>query len=115
MAHEEQDKVGQHFMKGKKRVVRDYDWSGLENVVAQAALGEAGVELFACPKRGRRIVAYAPIQAGNQLWSFGISVSYSEIEAPIIQHERNILALSALIMLLFGTAAVAVFRIRNRQ
>ena len=115
IAHGDFDEVGEHFITHKKEKMPDHDWSSLEKVVTKATLGNGGTGLFICPKRGKRIIAHMPVHVGNQLWSFGLSMNYSEIEGPIIEHENNTLLLSALILLLFGAGIFAFFRAQQRK
>ncbi|MFH1672696.1 MAG: PAS domain S-box protein [Pseudomonadota bacterium] len=115
IAHGSFDEVGEHFMTHKKKKMPGHDWSSLDKVVTKATRGDGGTGLFVCPKRGKRVIAYMPVHAGNQLWSFGLSMNYSEIEGPIIEHENNTLVLSALIILLFGAGATTFFRARKMK
>jgi len=115
IAHGNIDDVGKHFIAHKKEKMPDHDWSSLGKVVTKAALGNKGTGLFICPKRGKRIIAYMPVHLGNQIWSFGLSMNYSEIEGPIIEHENNTLVLSALIILLFGAGIFVFFRVQKSK
>ena len=77
------DEVGHHFMRHKNEVMPDHDWSALENILAESLQGKEGTGLFVCPHHGKRIVGYAPVHAGTQLWSVGICIGHSEIAGPI--------------------------------
>jgi len=115
IAHGDFSNIGKHFITHKKEKFPSHDWSSLRKVITNATLGNKGTGLFICPKRGKRIIAYMPVRVGNQIWSFGLSMNYSEIEGSIIEHENNTLILSALIILLFGAGTAAFFRAQRRK
>jgi len=115
IAHGHLDDVGKHFMAIKKKKMPGHDWSSLENIMAKATEGNRGTGLFFCPKRGKRVLAYMPVHVGNHLWSFGLAMNYSEIEGPIIEHEKNTFLLLVLIMLLFGSGTFAFFIAQKRK
>jgi len=115
IAHGNPDDINKHFITHKKEKMPDHDWSSLGKIVTKATLGNKGTGFFICPKRGKRIIAYMPVHVGNQLWSFGLSMNYSEIEGPIIEHENNTILLSALILLLFGAGTFVFFRVQKRK
>ena len=115
IAHGHFDEVGEHFMAHKKKEMPNNDWSSLEKIMAKATQGHAGTGLFFCPRRGKRVVAYMPVHMGNHLWSLGIVMNYSEIEGPIIEHEKNTFLLSAFIIFLFGAGTFVFFRTQKRK
>ncbi len=115
IAHVTPDETGKHFIAHKKEKFPGHDWSSLVKVVTKATLGNKGTGLFICPKRGKRIIAYMPVHLGNQIWSFGLSMNYSEIEGAIIEHENNTILLSALILLLFGTGTFVFFIAQKKK
>jgi PAS domain S-box-containing protein len=115
LGHKSQDAVGHHFIKHKNKEMPGRDWSVLENILAECMQGKEGAGHFVCPKYGRRIVGYAPVHAGTQLWSAGICVGDSEIAGPIAEHTRNTLAISGAIILLFAGGGIALFIMQKKK
>ncbi|MFH1672516.1 MAG: PAS domain-containing protein [Pseudomonadota bacterium] len=115
LGHEDQDKTGRHFLQYNKEKMPDYDWSALENILAESIQGREGTGIFLHPELGRRIVAYAPVHAGNQLWSVGICIAYSEVARPIAEHAKNTFAISGVIILLFAGGGITLFRTQKRK
>lgn len=115
LAHQDRDAVGRHFMDYKSNVVPDHDWLAVKNILAECIQGKEGVGLFACPRCGKRIVGYAPVRAGNQLWSAGICIGHSEIAGPIAEHTKNTFAISGVFILLFAGGGIALFIIQKKK
>lgn len=115
LGHDSQDAVGHHFMKHQNKEIPDRNGAALENILAECMQGKEGTGLFVCPKKGRRIVGYAPVHAGAQLWSTGICIGDSEIAGSIAEHTRNTLAISGGIILLFAGGGSALFIIQKKK
>ncbi|RLB82714.1 MAG: hypothetical protein DRH17_04950 [Deltaproteobacteria bacterium] len=115
LSHPDPKQVGQHIIASRKEVFPDHDWSALEDIVVKATQGEEGVGIYDCAPCGTRLIAYAPIHMGNQLWSIGVSMNYSEIAAPIRRHAMNYLEITSLFMLLFSAGGFALYRIEKRR
>ncbi|MBW2645978.1 MAG: PAS domain S-box protein [Deltaproteobacteria bacterium] len=115
LGHEHEDRTGQHFVNDDREKMPDYDWSTLENILAESIQGREGTGIFLHPELGKRVVAYAPVHVGNQLWSVGICIAYSEVARPIAEHARNTFAISGVIILLFAGGGITLFRTQKRK
>ena len=63
----------------------------------------------------KKLTAYAPVHVGNTLWSVGVLVDYSEISSPIKTHSRNNIGIAILIILLFGTGGIILYRVQRKK
>jgi len=115
LGHDHCEEIGRHFMDHQKEKFPGHDWSALGKSMAKSIQGEKVADLFVCPERGKRILACAPIHVGDQLWSAGFSMSYSEIEGPINGHARNMFSLAGIIILVFVAGGFVLFRAEKRK
>ncbi len=115
MAHHNSEELCKDFMAVKKERFPGHDWSALENMIEKARRGKEDAGSFDCPKRGKRLAAYAPVYAGNRLWSVGISIGYSEISGPINQHAVKTLGLASITLLLFAIISGAYYKTQKKK
>ncbi len=115
VAHHDPKEFCKDFLTLKRTKFPDHDWSALEHIIKKALRGEEGAGIFHCPLNGKRLVAYAPIHLGNQLWSIGIAIGYSEIAGPISTHAAKTLGLASITLLLFGVVSSAYYKSQKKK
>ena len=77
---------------------------------------EEGCGIFVnCVTDENDIVAFKKVSAGNATINLIVSMPYSEIAAPILEHASNTLGLAGLVALLLGTGGLALFRSEKRR
>ncbi len=118
----EQAIIGKHKMAPRKTAFPNYDWCELENIVAKMTSGQSGVGIYRSawwmddkPGLVRKLIAFAPVKVGNELWSIGVSMGYDEISGPIKAHSRNLFLGAGLIILLFIYAGIGFYRVQKRH
>ncbi|MBW2610523.1 MAG: PAS domain S-box protein [Deltaproteobacteria bacterium] len=114
--------VGEDLLKMWKKFIPEQYWADYEKFLKKMTRGEEGVEIYdiAWEEKERivketKLVGYAPVHIGNELWSTGISMLYYEISGPINSHAINLIGLSVLVIALFGTGGVVLFRTQKRR
>ncbi len=115
LSHPDTTQVGEHIMALRKEKFPDHDWSLLEEIIRKSTQGEEGTGTYGCATCGKRVIAYAPVHLGNQLWSIGVSMNYSEIAAPILKHAMRHVEITALVMLLFSAGGFAFYRMERKR
>lgn len=122
ISHPKTEHIGKHKMAPRKDAFPDYDWFELENIVAKMTSGQSGVGIYHSawwldekPGLVRKLIAFAPVGIGNELWSIGVSMGYDEISGPIKAHTRNLFLGAGFIILLFTGAGVGFFRVQKRH
>jgi signal transduction histidine kinase len=117
LAHPKPEHVGKYIMDPRKEAFPDWDWSELEDIVAKMTKGEEGVGFYHSVwwteekhEKVKKLTAYAPIHVGDKLWSISVSMGYSEIVTPINRQLRNTYIFLGLVILLFCTGGVMLFR-----
>ncbi len=115
MAHKEKQRIGQNFFGHILQGSLDEKCSPIQRILADFAQGKEGTGFFTCPEEGRRIVAYAPVYVGNRVWSAGLCQGYSEVAQPILEHARNTLAASGVILLSFLAGGLVFLRSQKKK
>ncbi len=122
ISHPTKEHVGKHKMAPRKDAFPDYDWFELENIIAKMTSGQSDVGSYHSvwwldekPGLVRKLVAFAPVRIGNELWSIGVSMCYDEISGPIKAHSRNLCLGAGFIILLFIYAGIGFYRVQKRQ
>ncbi len=120
--HPKAEHVGRDIMALRKEKFPDYDWSELEDVVEKMTKGKEGVGIYHSAwwiEEGfetlKKLTAYAPVHIGNELWSVGVSMGYSEIAAPIHEHARTAFGLAGLVILLFAVGGAVLLRSQKQS
>lgn len=109
------EQIGRQFMMTRKELAPDHDWSGLKNIIQKSTQGEEGTGIYDCPTCGKRLVAYMPVQVGNQLWTIGTSMNYSEIAEPVGQHAMGHVHITTLVVLLLLAGGFIFYKIEKRR
>jgi len=99
----------------KKKQAPGYDWSELEDIIRKSTMGQEGVGMYTCTTCGTRIIAYVPVHLGNRVWSIGVSMDYSEIAEPILDHAMHHIEITALIMALLIAGGFLFYRMERRR
>jgi len=122
ISHPKPEHIGKDIIATRKAAFPDYDWFELENIVEEMTSGEAGVGSYHSawwldekPQLARKLVTFAPVRTGNQLWSIGVSMDYDEISGPIKAHSKSIFLGAGFIILLFIGAGDEFYRIQKKQ
>ncbi|MFH1673562.1 MAG: histidine kinase dimerization/phosphoacceptor domain -containing protein [Pseudomonadota bacterium] len=115
LSYPDPTQVGKHIMVPGKEKFPGHDWSALEEIVKKSTQGEEDTGTYGCATCGKRIIAYAPVHIGNQLWSIGVSMNYSEIATPIFEHAMHHVEITALVMLLFSAGGFAFYRMERKR
>lgn len=122
LAHPKPEHVCKHIMIPRKKAFPDLDWSELESIVKRMTNGEEGVGTYHSiwwteekPERVKKLTAYTPIHIGNELWSIGVSMGYSEIIEPIKRHEMNTAGIAMLVLLILTAGGAALFRSQKQK
>ncbi len=115
LSYPDPKQVGKHIMAPRKEKFPDHDWSLLEKIIRKSTQGEEGTGTYGCATCGKRVIAYAPVHIGNQLWSIGVSMNYSEIAEPIFQHAMHHIEITALVMALLLAGGVAFYRMERKR
>ncbi|MBW2646156.1 MAG: response regulator [Deltaproteobacteria bacterium] len=68
-----------------------------------------------CTTGTNDLVAYKKVAVGDRNWNLIITLPYSEISGPINRHARNTFGLAGLIVLVFGTGGVLLFRAQKKK
>ncbi|MDI6790809.1 MAG: histidine kinase dimerization/phosphoacceptor domain -containing protein [Thermodesulfobacteriota bacterium] len=99
----------------RKKAFPAHDWSALEHIVEKAGRGEEGTGTYICATCGKRLIAYAPVHIGSQLWSIGVSMDYSEITGPLYRHAAGQITIAGLVILLFTSGGVTFYKIEKKN
>jgi PAS domain S-box-containing protein len=115
LSHPDAKQLGKHIITARKSKLPEHDWSALEYIVEKARRGEEGVGTYICATSGKRLIAYAPVHIGNQLWSVGVSMHYSEIAGPLYRHAAGQITIAGLVILLFAAAGFTFYKIEKKN
>ena len=63
----------------------------------------------------KELTAFSPAHVGNQLWTVGVSMDYTEIYEPIYQHSKNMSVIACLFILLAGTVGYGYYRKQKKE
>ncbi len=122
LSHPDAEQIGADFMTIRREKLPGADWSELEDVTARMRDGEEGVALYHSawwaepnPRMVKKIVAFAPIEIGNEQWSIAVTMGYDEIAGPITRYARNTLILGGLLILIFLAGGTALYRVQKKK
>ena len=122
IAHPRADQIGKHVIAIQKEAFPDYDWSEMEAIVAGMTNGEEGTGSYHSvwwdagePSIIRKLTAFAPIKLGSELWSIGVTMSYDEVEGPVIVQTRNIGMAASLLILVFAGTGLWFYKIQKEK
>ncbi|MEW6328336.1 MAG: histidine kinase dimerization/phosphoacceptor domain -containing protein [Thermodesulfobacteriota bacterium] len=115
LSHPDSKQLSKHIITVRKNKFPGHDWSALEHIVEKARRGEEGAGTYICATCGKRLIAYAPVHMGNQLWSIGVSMDYSEITGPLYRHAAGQITIAGLVMLLFAAGGFIFYKIEKKN
>lgn len=115
LSHPDSKQLGKHIITVRKSKFPGHDWSALEHIVEKAGRGEEGAGIYICATCGKRLIAYAPVHIGNQLWSIAVSMDYSEITGPLYRHAAGQITIAGLVMLLFAAGGFTFYKIEKKN
>jgi PAS domain S-box-containing protein len=86
------------------------------NYLNRLKLEDSGFGLFVnCETNEDELVAYKKVAIGDREWSLVVALPYDEIAEPINKHARNIFALAAMVVLLFGFGGAFFLKTQRRK
>jgi len=115
LSHPDPKQLGEHIITVRKNKFPGHDWSALEHIIEKAGRGEEGAGIYICATSGKRLIAYVPVHIGNQLWSIGVSVDYSEITGPLYRHAAGQITIAGLVILLFAAGGFTFYKIEKKN
>ncbi|MDD5154318.1 MAG: histidine kinase dimerization/phosphoacceptor domain -containing protein [Desulfovibrionales bacterium] len=115
LAHSDAKQQGKDIIAHRKKAFSAHDWSALEHIIEKARRGEEGAGIYICATCGKRLIAYAPVHIGNQLWSIGVSMDYSEITGPLYRHAAGQITIAGLVILLFAAGGFTFYKIEKKN
>ncbi|MDP3028537.1 MAG: histidine kinase dimerization/phosphoacceptor domain -containing protein [Deltaproteobacteria bacterium] len=115
LSHPDAKQLGKHIITARKSKFPEHDWSALEHIVEKARRGKKDVGAYIHATYGKRLIAYAPVHIGNQLWSIGVSMDYSEITSPLYRHAARQITIAGLVMLLFVAGGFTFYKIEKKN
>lgn len=115
LGHSDAKQQGKDIIVHRKKAFPAHDWSALERIVEHAKQGREGIGTYMCATCGKRLIAYVPVHIGNQLWSIGVSMDYSEITAPLYRHAAGQITIAGLVMLLFAAGGFTFYKIEKKN
>ena len=122
LSHPNRDHIGRYIMAPRKESYPDYDWSEFERIIQKMSIGEQGVGLYHSSwwteeefSWIKKVIAFAPVHVGEDVWSVGVSMGYEDIEGPINEHARNTFVLASLIILLFSAGRLLYLRVQKKR
>lgn len=115
LSHPDAKQLGKHIITARKSKFPGHDWSALEHIVEKARRGKKDVGTYIHATYGKRLIAYAPVHIGNQLWSVGVSMDYSEITGPLYRHAAGQITIAGLVMLLFAAGGFTFYKIEKKN
>ncbi len=84
--------------------------------------GEQGIGLYKVTKTkgliltpSEDIIAFSPVEFGEELWSINITMDYDEIAEPIKRHEFNLSILVLMVILILGLGLHAFYREQRKN
>ncbi len=118
--HNDPEKIGKNIIMHKKEKFPEHDWSALEGIVGKMTKGESGAGMYNYAfmaenelKTEKKLIAYAPVKMGTQMWSVSTTIDYSEITVPIQRHALDHIKITVIIAGLFLIGGIIFYRLER--
>jgi PAS domain S-box-containing protein len=120
--HPDPIQIGRDKMQFRKNKFSHYDWAELENIVYKMKSGEEGVGVYHSvwwteenPSHVKKLIAYSPVDLGNERWSMGLSMGYDEIDAIIKKHVILTFGIYSVIILFLIGSALTIYIVQKKK
>lgn len=118
--HPNAEDIGENVMEARKSAYPDFDWSELQALVEKQKRGESGVGVYHSlwftdndEKRVKKFSAYSPAAVGDDFWIVNVSKDYLEVVSFLKARTYNIIIINFVIILIFVTTLLYLYRIKR--
>ena len=122
LIHPNPDYIGKDVITVREEKFPGHDWGDLKHIVENMTSGEEGSGIYYSLWRveetfnnGKKLVVYAPVRIGGQLWSIAVSADYAEILKPINKQARTLIGIAAAILFLFGILGFFIYEKQKKE
>lgn len=122
ISHPDREQLGKDKMAIRKAGFPGHDWSDLDGIVQRMKKGEDGIGIYESvwwtehdPGASKKLVGFAPVQAGSTLWAVAACMSFDEITEPIEDHSLSTLSAAGVALLLFSITGGIFYRTQKRE
>ncbi len=120
--HSQSKHLGEHIITLREEKLPQNIETALKNLVEKMTDGKEGVDIYQSAwwvqkkwETEKKLIAYAPVHIGDELWSISTSIDYSEIAAPIKAHSKNTFSLVGFMILLISTGGFILHNVQRKK